>query len=146
MPCSTTSGTSDPPSLRLGDLILLSAKQKASAVPKYKISRLNHFDLVAYGLPSRCLRLTHFVTSIGSKLAPECSEHCFPGGTFTPTIKRLVAHLFGLLTTYHIPRSGLTSSVSALTLEVAAIFKSLLLSCLDGSTSKILSQISKTPP
>jgi hypothetical protein len=81
----------------LGDLVLLSAETKGVSRSKYKISRLNHFGLAAYGLPSRCLRLTHFVTSTGSKLAPGCGERRFPGGTCTPTIKRLVAHLFFLV-------------------------------------------------
>ena len=54
--------------------------------PEYRISGLNHFNLAAYGLSSRCLRLTHFVASMSSRLASECGERRFSEGTFTPTM------------------------------------------------------------
>ena len=64
--------------------MLPSAKHAASAIPIFSISRLNHFNLAIYGLSSRCLRLTHVVTSMRSRLALECGERRFSKEDFHP--------------------------------------------------------------
>ncbi len=64
--------------------VLPSVKETTSAIPSNRISGLNHFNLSAYGLSSRHLRLTHFVTSRSSRLASKYGERRFSEGTFTP--------------------------------------------------------------
>ena len=54
--------------------MLLSWVDNQSAIPIFiSFSRLNHSPYLVYGLQCPCLRLTHVVTSISSKLSIKCA-------------------------------------------------------------------------
>ena len=61
---------------------------------KFKtLTRLNHFNLTAYGLQSPCLRLTYAVTDASPRLGMECAgSTLFQSHFQRPATRRLVAH------------------------------------------------------
>ena len=57
------------------------------------LTRLNHFNLTAYGLLSPCLRLTYAVTDASPRLGMECAGSTLLQSHFQrPATRRLVAH------------------------------------------------------
>ena len=70
MPCSQTPGKLHRLATCAG-FVLISTELKASSFPCLSISRLHHFSLAAYGLPSRCPTLNSWVT-------PFCPRTCYP--------------------------------------------------------------------
>ena len=57
------------------------------------LTRLNHFNLTAYGLQSPCLRLTYAVTDASPRLGMECAGSALLQSHFQRlATRRLVAH------------------------------------------------------
>ena len=73
--------------------MVLSDLSTSSATPEMALTRLNHFNLTAYGLQSPCLRLTYDVTDASSRLGMEYVGSTLLQSHFQrPADKHLVAH------------------------------------------------------
>ena len=74
--------------------MLFSTIQKASTISTIRISRLNHFDVSAYGLLNTSLTLNACRYLPAPKVSVQGGWAAFPwGGSAPPATVRLVAHL-----------------------------------------------------